>query len=87
MTSTVIAGVRICSYSPFSSVKSIFVDFLFCSKRKIMTLWLNVHTIVIPGELSKAKNKLLNFLGPGNVLPWEILTEALLLATVSLLTA
>ena len=46
-----IAGVCNCSYSPFSSAKYIFVDFLFSSKIKNMTLMLYVHTIIIPGEL------------------------------------
>ena len=48
-----IAGVRNYSYSPFSSAKSIFVDFLFSSKMKNMVLMLYVHTIITPGELYK----------------------------------
>ena len=64
-----IAGVRNSSYSPFSSAMYIFVDFLFCSKIKNMTLMLYVHTIIILGELYKAKNKPLTYLGPGNLLP------------------
>ena len=86
-----IASVHNCSYSPFSSAKSLFVDFLFSSKIQNMTFLLYVHTIIIPGELIKAKNKPLT---PGNVPPrhgvllgphtWvhcgrEIFTDALLL--------
>ena len=48
-----IAGIRNYSYSPFSSAKYIFVDFLFSSKIKNMMLMLYVHTIIIPGELYK----------------------------------
>ena len=32
-----------CSYSPFLSAKTIFVDFIFGSKIKKMTLLLNIH--------------------------------------------
>ena len=46
-----IAGVRNSSYSPFSSTKQNFVDFLFSSKIKNMMLILYVHTIRILGEL------------------------------------
>ena len=63
-----IAGVRNSSYSLFLPAKSIFVDFLFSSKIKNMTLMLYVHTIIILGELYKAKNKPLTYLGPGNLL-------------------
>ena len=49
-----IAGVRNSSYSPFSPAKLIFVDFLFSSKIKNMTLMLYVHTIIILGELYKS---------------------------------
>ena len=49
-----IAGVGNCSYSPFPSEKSIFVNFLFNSKRYNMTLFLYINTIITPGELSKA---------------------------------
>ena len=34
-----------------------------------MMLMLYVHTIIILGELYKAKNKPLTYLGPGNILP------------------
>ena len=64
-----IAGVRNCSYSPFSSAKVNFCRFLFSSKIKNMTLMLYVHTIIIPGSSIKAKNKSLTYLGPGNLLP------------------
>ena len=50
---SLIAGIRNCSYSPFSSAKLFFVDFLFSSKIKNMALMLYVHTIIIPGELYK----------------------------------
>ena len=46
-----IAGVRNSSYSPFSATKSIFVDILFSSKIKNMMRMLDVHTIIILGEL------------------------------------
>ena len=49
-----IAGVRNSSYSPFSRAKLIFVDFLFSSKIKNMTLMLYVHTIIILGKLYKS---------------------------------
>ena len=58
-----IAGIRNYSYSPFSSAKYIFVDFLFSSKIKNMMLMLYVHTIIIPEELY------LTYLRPGKVLP------------------
>ena len=47
-----IAGESNCSYSLFSTAKSIFVNFLFSSNKNI-TLMLYVHTIILPGELSK----------------------------------
>ena len=46
-----IAGYRNCSYSPFLSARSIFVDFLFISNIKNMTLL--IFTVIIAGELSK----------------------------------
>ena len=64
-----IAGICNCSYSLFSSEKSVFVDFLFSSKIQNMTLLVYVHTIIILGEHYKAKNKPLTYLGPGNVVP------------------
>ena len=48
---SLIAGIRNYSYSPFSSAKSIFFDFLFSSKIKNMMLMLYVHTIITPGKL------------------------------------
>ena len=59
-----IAGERNCSYRPFLSAKSIFVDFLFSSKIKNMTLLLYTHIATIAGELSKGP---ITYLGPWNV--------------------
>ena len=56
-----IAGVRNCSYSPFSR-QSQFLSIFF---KKKMTLLLYVRTIIIPESSLKAKNKLLTYLGLG----------------------
>ena len=50
-----IAGERNCGYSPFLSAVSSFVDFLFSSNMKNMTLLLYIHIVIIVGELSKDK--------------------------------
>ena len=60
-----IAGERNCGYSPFLLAKSIFVDFLFSSNMKNMTLLLYIHIVIIVGELLKTRNKPVTYLDPG----------------------
>ena len=48
------ASVRNCSYRPFLSAKSIFVDFLFSSIKNMTLLLYYIHIATIVGELSKS---------------------------------
>ena len=48
-----ITGERNFSYSPFLLGKSLFVDFIFSSKIKSITLLLYIYLVIIAGELYK----------------------------------
>ena len=75
MANIIVAIGRFCRQSKF------FAIFLFSSIVKNMALLLYIHTVIIAGEFSKARNNPLTYLGPWNGArcQQETFTTALLL--------